>query len=371
MFGTLAVCLPSEHQGGDLVLKHRNKTMSFKTSETLPSMACWFSDVSQAMLPVTSGLRIVLTYNLAVVEQSNAPLLSASTLRQHPVDLAAELAQTFRAWLDTRGSLPDMPDLTNWAHLFEKPNPDVELEYLCYVLDAIYTEKEAQYTPGDFASSMTKLNGPDRKKVEHLREMCDTQNATLFLGILDKHDVHFEPLEEYKDVGTLYYPQADWMSGYDDEPGYDPNWKPPFVIRNLIFLKGRQEVRRSMEIGKDHMKNTLVRCDNHNDLLDYRDKNFWKAVRSSFIYVHFRAHHLALTSNSLTAQMLTTPNNLDCRHRSQRHTRSLPNFEQLLRPRSAKTYPLLPSKVLRSRHGYGITQLRHRHDSTTGTEGLE
>lgn len=44
MFGALVICLPSEHQGGDLVVKQRDVTKTFKTSEVQPSMACWFSD---------------------------------------------------------------------------------------------------------------------------------------------------------------------------------------------------------------------------------------------------------------------------------------------------------------------------------------
>jgi len=33
MFGTLIVCLPSEHQGGEVVLTHRGETVCFNTSE--------------------------------------------------------------------------------------------------------------------------------------------------------------------------------------------------------------------------------------------------------------------------------------------------------------------------------------------------
>lgn len=33
MFGTLVICLPSLHEGGDIVLTHRGKTASVSTSE--------------------------------------------------------------------------------------------------------------------------------------------------------------------------------------------------------------------------------------------------------------------------------------------------------------------------------------------------
>ncbi|KAK4449744.1 hypothetical protein QBC34DRAFT_494211 [Podospora aff. communis PSN243] len=73
MFGTLVVCLPSKHEGGDLVIKHRNDTKTFKTSESQPSAACWFSDVTHEVLPVISGIRCVLTFNLAVSQSSERP----------------------------------------------------------------------------------------------------------------------------------------------------------------------------------------------------------------------------------------------------------------------------------------------------------
>lgn len=78
MFGTLVICLPSEHQGGDLVVKHHDVTKVFKTSETQPSMACWFADVSHEVLPVTSGIRWVLTYNLAISHQVHRPSAAMS-----------------------------------------------------------------------------------------------------------------------------------------------------------------------------------------------------------------------------------------------------------------------------------------------------
>ena len=34
MFATLMVCLPSEHVGGDLVLSHGGKKMTFSTSDS-------------------------------------------------------------------------------------------------------------------------------------------------------------------------------------------------------------------------------------------------------------------------------------------------------------------------------------------------
>src|SRR5271156_641312 len=67
MFGTLVVCLPSSHQGGDVVLSHNQEKYEFKTSlhsDFGMSFAAWYSDVLHEVKPVISGYRLVLTYNM-------------------------------------------------------------------------------------------------------------------------------------------------------------------------------------------------------------------------------------------------------------------------------------------------------------------
>ncbi|KAL6885817.1 hypothetical protein GGI43DRAFT_426518 [Trichoderma evansii] len=97
MFGTLVVCLPSTHQGGEVVLKHCGEKKVFRTSEVSQSFASWYSDVSHEVLPVTSGFRWVLTYNLALDLTGPGP--SASLQR---VETLA-LRRTLKQWLSVAG----------------------------------------------------------------------------------------------------------------------------------------------------------------------------------------------------------------------------------------------------------------------------
>ncbi|OAQ63101.2 2OG-Fe(II) oxygenase superfamily protein [Pochonia chlamydosporia 170] len=93
MFGTLIVCLPSVHQGGEVVLKHCGQKKVFKTSAATQSYAYWYSDVTHEVLPVTSGYRWVLTYNLAIdlkVARPSAELQRSTT---------QALRDTLRRWL--------------------------------------------------------------------------------------------------------------------------------------------------------------------------------------------------------------------------------------------------------------------------------
>ncbi|RYP35809.1 hypothetical protein DL767_003664 [Monosporascus sp. MG133] len=84
MVGTLVVCLPARHDGGDVSLSHAGKSRVFATSRSsaygLTALA-WFSDVTHEITQVTSGYRLVLTYNII---QTGGPSKSAGSLaKQH------------------------------------------------------------------------------------------------------------------------------------------------------------------------------------------------------------------------------------------------------------------------------------------------
>ncbi|KAI8262579.1 hypothetical protein K4K58_000483 [Colletotrichum sp. SAR11_239] len=67
MVGTLVICLPSEHQGGDVHLAFGSDQRVFSTAPTsifdITTLA-WFSDVTHEVKELTSGYRLALTYNI-------------------------------------------------------------------------------------------------------------------------------------------------------------------------------------------------------------------------------------------------------------------------------------------------------------------
>jgi len=84
-FGSLVVCLPIAHEGGDLHLSHGTieKSFSWSALSSIPTIqwAAFYSDVVHAVLPVTSGHRLTLTYNLYSVPNAfSPPLLEPNTL---------------------------------------------------------------------------------------------------------------------------------------------------------------------------------------------------------------------------------------------------------------------------------------------------
>jgi len=67
MFGTLVVTLPSEFKGGELVLRHASRTISLPMTINEPSevaFAAFYADCEHEVLPILSGHRLCLVYNL-------------------------------------------------------------------------------------------------------------------------------------------------------------------------------------------------------------------------------------------------------------------------------------------------------------------
>jgi hypothetical protein len=69
MIGSLVVCLPVPHSGGELSLRHEGKSVTIDWSQTEDSndvvrWCAFYSDVEHEVLPVRSGHRVTLTYDL-------------------------------------------------------------------------------------------------------------------------------------------------------------------------------------------------------------------------------------------------------------------------------------------------------------------
>lgn len=74
-FGSLVVCLPVEHTGGQLRVGHKEEEMTFDWSNRREDQhaanirwAAFYSDCQHEVLEVTSGHRLTLTYNLYAVQ---------------------------------------------------------------------------------------------------------------------------------------------------------------------------------------------------------------------------------------------------------------------------------------------------------------
>jgi hypothetical protein len=71
MFASLVIVFPTLHDGGSLMLRHEGKEWTFDsarevTGQSSPSIAyiAFYSDVEHEVMPVKTGYRVTLTYNL-------------------------------------------------------------------------------------------------------------------------------------------------------------------------------------------------------------------------------------------------------------------------------------------------------------------
>lgn len=94
MVGTLVICLPSEHQGGDVHLAFGSDQRFFSTAPTSTfdiTTLAWFSDVTHEVKELTSGYRLALTYNIV---QNESAKQSAGFFGQQ----AQEVKQVLLQW---------------------------------------------------------------------------------------------------------------------------------------------------------------------------------------------------------------------------------------------------------------------------------
>lgn len=152
MFGTLVICLPSEHTGGEVHLVHGGKTRILETAERSQydlSTLAWYSDVQHEIKPVASGYRLVLTYNL--LQDQTMPRQTASMLDE----FHAKLEKLLRIW-------------------------DKEL----HSIDKLIYPLEHQYTEATL--SQKSLKGRDAAKARYIESLCTKHGVFWFLGRMTK-----------------------------------------------------------------------------------------------------------------------------------------------------------------------------------------
>ena len=123
MLGSLVVVYPTSHQGGELVLHHKNREWMFDandltSSQSSPSLAyiAFYSDIEHEVLKVTSGQRVTLTYNLYLFDPMSRPKTSTLTPNLKNV---SNLQTTLQGLLKSPDFLPNGGTLGfGLAHLY-------------------------------------------------------------------------------------------------------------------------------------------------------------------------------------------------------------------------------------------------------------
>ncbi len=103
MFATLIIELPSVYTGGELIIRHQGREVCVDSQPNEPSeaaFAAFYADCLHEVLPVTSGCRLTLVYNLLRQGRGAQPVPPSYTAEQ------TRLASLLGEWSEQR-SLPE------------------------------------------------------------------------------------------------------------------------------------------------------------------------------------------------------------------------------------------------------------------------
>ena len=206
MVASLVVGLPSSFKGGALEVQHGGETATYRGSKQALSLVAFYSDCRHQVKPVTSGHRIVLTYNLLLRPQAAA---SGAVLDPALVDnLARCLAE----------------------HFAPSESPD----RLVYLLDHEYTRR---------GLDRSRLKGTDAKRAILLAAAAERAECDQTLALADVHETWsaYEPERRHRR----------WSRWEDDDFDDARLWRRCPACNSQIAMERRRRRRRRGPLSHD------------------------------------------------------------------------------------------------------------------------
>lgn len=194
MFGTLVIQLPSRYEGGELVVRHNGKTESIDFStkadpqnEFFVYYTAFYCDCEHEIMPVTSGYRVCLIYNLITTNRNkNSTVPSVEKISEHSTEME-KFNELLMQW----------------------PEP----QKLVYCLTHKYSEKNL---------SFDKLKTTDKLVAKFLKNVAQDCSLEIMMGTLDKEL-----------TGTINY-MNERLDSSDDE-----TCQKGYAISSLKSLNGK------------------------------------------------------------------------------------------------------------------------------------
>ncbi len=162
MFATLVIVLPSNYTGGELIIRHQQQEVSLHLNSQDPSelaYAAFYADCQHEILPITSGCRLALIYNL-MRSRANAPLPVPPDFTKE-TDKAANLLLTWQQQLQT-------------LQKNDQTSDDVP-EKLIFSLEHAYSQAELKFSA---------LKNADAALADVLIKACERADCDLHLALL-------------------------------------------------------------------------------------------------------------------------------------------------------------------------------------------
>ncbi|KFX96862.1 hypothetical protein V490_03093 [Pseudogymnoascus sp. VKM F-3557] len=157
VFGTLAICLPSKHEGGDLSVTHGDQVKVLSTDKQSAfgyQYLFWHTELTCELTEVTLGYRLVLMYDLIDLKSRDKVDI--------PVSLEIKLGRLESA-------------LQFWKNNYSKLS-SLSAKFLAYTLDNMYDEQRLSYGV---------LQEDDIQRVDALAQLCPKYGLYLYLAGLE------------------------------------------------------------------------------------------------------------------------------------------------------------------------------------------
>ena len=184
MVATLVVSLPSVHTGGELVVSHRGQTRTYQHAQRdRISFVAFYADCMHEVLPVRSGRRVTLTFNVLVT---------------HPDEVDIDPDQQLADLVGEHFATPVL------NQPFSGPN------HLVVLLDHEYSERGL--TAG-------RLKGRDVATVGQLRAAAQRADCSTALALAQIRQV-WNVYEDDRSFDYRYDDYDDDEEDYDDEDSY-------------------------------------------------------------------------------------------------------------------------------------------------------
>ena len=182
MVATLVVVLPCPFQGGELVVHGDDGPLTFAGSRDRTTMVVFYADAQHEVLPVRTGHRVSLTYNLL--------LQGATSPRDVAHDDVADATTLLTRYFET--AIPG-----------RYGQPATVPTRLAYLLDH-------SYTPRALAQGIGRLKGVDAERAAILAEAAHHAGCELVPALADVHEVrNDEPHGRYRHEDDDYLIDAE------------------------------------------------------------------------------------------------------------------------------------------------------------------
>ncbi|MEE4378466.1 MAG: 2OG-Fe(II) oxygenase [Candidatus Competibacteraceae bacterium] len=222
MVATLVVVLPCAHTGGGLVIDHcgvKKRVHTSRAASDQLTCVAFYADCHHEVKPLTSGYRVVLTYNL-LLEGTNREMAI-------PVNdaVAAPLTRALRDYFDRRASVASAqaPDFGR------APTPPKWV----YLLDHQYTEKSL---------SWRHLKNGDRLKADAIAQAAAQLGLERYIALADIQEI-WDCEADYDDYFYRSRSRSRRRSRYydyddeDDSSGGEQDYQLIDLIDNSISLR--------------------------------------------------------------------------------------------------------------------------------------